>query len=199
MPIAFILIGAILIVVAFNNTMGQLASELKADIPGYFVWAIAIAAVLGLGYVPGMKTISRWLLGLVVLVIVLVNYKAILAGFTSFASTGGSATAAGAATTPPNPASVVAAGGTPTAGTVSGTSGAAATAGGGIAGGLAGPGLGSIGGILNTVGANSSIIPNFADPGTYVDALTSGFGGGGGLSGVTGGGLGLGGLSGSLF
>src|SRR5262245_5782177 len=56
MPVALILIGGILIVVAFQNTMGQLARELEADIPGFFVWVVAIAAILGLGYVPGLKT-----------------------------------------------------------------------------------------------------------------------------------------------
>lgn len=193
MPIALLLIGALLIIVAFNNTMGQLAAELEADIPGFFVWGIAVAAILGLGYVPGMKTPSRWLLGLVVLVIILVNYKAILSGFTNFAATGAAATNAGA--TPADPANALAATGTvPTAGQVAGTTTGGTTTGasssspaglvGGIAGAIAGPGLGALG------NAAGGVIANYTNPSTYL-GVVSGFGGGGGF--------GLGGLSGSVF
>ena len=59
MPFAALLIAIILIVVAFNNTAADLAKALEQDIPGYFVWGIAIAAILGLGYIPGMRTPSR--------------------------------------------------------------------------------------------------------------------------------------------
>jgi predicted membrane protein len=201
MPIALLLIGALLIIVAFNNTMGQLAKELEADIPGFFVWAIAIAAILGLGYVPGMKVPSRWLLALVVLVIILVNYQKILTGFTTFASTGSAATAAGAQSTPTNPASQFAATGTdPTAGQVSGTSGATSStpAGSstvtGLVGGLAGAASGAAAGaaagaIGGATSAATGAIANYLNPSSYVGAV-SGFGGGA---------FGLGGLSGSLF
>ena len=130
MPLALILIGAILIVVAFNNTMGQLATELKADLPGYFVWALAIAAVLGLGYVPALKTPSRWLLALVVLVIVLTNYQKIFAGITTFATTGAAATGAGSSAADPaasfasSPAAPL-----PTAAQVAGDAGASSSSG----------------------------------------------------------------------
>jgi hypothetical protein len=98
MPFAALLIGAILIVVAFNNSYSSLVSELEADIPGFFKWAAAIAAILALGYIPGFRTPSRYLLGLVALVILLTNYQQIYAGITSFASSGGTAsTGAGAA------------------------------------------------------------------------------------------------------
>ena len=73
MPFAILLIGAILVVTAFNNSFGTLASELESDIPPYFKWAAAIAAILGLGYIPGLRTPSRYLLGLVLLVILLTN------------------------------------------------------------------------------------------------------------------------------
>jgi hypothetical protein len=197
MPIALLLIGALLIIVAFQNTMGQLATELETDIPGFFVWAIAIAAILGLGYVPGMKTPSRWLLALVVLVVVLVNYQKILSGFTSFASSGGTATAAGATTTPANPASQFAATGTdPTAGQVSGTSGTVTAAGSsstsasGLVGGLAGAAAGAASGVIGgATSAAGGVIANYLNPSSYVSAAT-GFGGGG---------FGLGGLSGELF
>ena len=58
---------------------------------------IAIVAILALGYIPGFERPSRWLLGLVVLVIVLKNYQTIANGIKNFAATGGqTAQAAGA-------------------------------------------------------------------------------------------------------
>ena len=167
MPVALILIGAILIVVAFQNTMGQLAHELMADIPGYFIWIVAIAAILGAGYIPGLKTPSRWLLGLVALVILLTNYKQVLAGFQSFASSGGKPVGSEA----PDPATAYPsspAAPQPTAAQVAGDAGSApaatASSGGplGIAGGLAG-------GILGSGNAAAGTIMN----------LAGGFGGGG--------------------
>jgi hypothetical protein len=88
MPFIAIVIGAIMIVAAFNNTQGQLATALETDIPGFFKWGVAIVAILGLGYIPGLTQISRWLLGLVVLVVVLTQYKNLIQGFQNFAQTG---------------------------------------------------------------------------------------------------------------
>jgi hypothetical protein len=175
MPVALILIGGILIVVAFQNTMGQLARELEADIPGFFVWIVAIAAILGLGYVPGLKTPSRILLGLVALVIVLTNYRQVVAGFQKFASSGGRQEGSDA----PDPATAYASSPKapqPTAAQVEGTAGggpanaATATSGGplGIAGGLAG---GIFGGLNPTGGEAAGTIMNLGSVG--------GFGGGG--------------------
>jgi hypothetical protein len=189
MPIALLLIGALLIIVAFQNTMGQLATELESDIPGFFIWMVAIAAILGLGYVPGLKTPSRWLLALVVLVIVLVNYKSILAGFTSFATTGSSATAAGAAATPANPSTVFAAAGSPPAASdVSGTATGPTTAAGSSSSAIDPlTGLPSV--LTNAASGAASAAINYLNPSSYLGSVT-GFGGGA---------FGLGGLSGSLF
>ena len=95
MPFVLLIVGAILVVAAFNNSHGDLGKALQSDLPGFFKWGAAIAAILGLGFVPGFKTPSRWLLALVLLVIVLKNYSAIFAGLTSFAKTGPAATNAG--------------------------------------------------------------------------------------------------------
>ena len=132
MPFVGLLIGAIIIVVAFNNSGGQLATQLETDVPGFFKWGAAIAAILAIGYVPGLRTPSRWLLGLVLLVILLVNYQQIFAGLTSFASSGASSTAAGASSVAANPSAAYAANptatsATPTAAQVAGTSTTAAT------------------------------------------------------------------------
>jgi hypothetical protein len=101
MPFAVLIIGALLVIVAFNNSMSTLASELEADIPPYFKWAAAIAAILGLGYIPGLRIPSRYLLALVLLVVLLKNYTQIFAGFQSFLTGSGTPSASGAGQ--PNP------------------------------------------------------------------------------------------------
>jgi hypothetical protein len=168
MPFAALLIGAILIVVAFNNSFGQLATQLESDIPGYFKWAAAIAAILALGYIPGMRTPSRYLLALVLMVIVLANWSQIQAGFTSFASSGGASTGAGAGAANPsaaytaNPATTT----TPTASQVAGGSGTTSA---GVAASATPQGL---------VSAATAIASNPLSPSSYLSAFgSSGFGG----------------------
>jgi hypothetical protein len=125
MPFAALLIGALLIIVAFNNSYPALTSELETDIPGYFKWAAAIAAILALGYIPGFRTPSRYLLALVLVVIVLTNWTQIQAGFSSFASNPNTAAGTGAAQPTPAAsyiaANAPAASGTPSAGGATGT------------------------------------------------------------------------------
>jgi predicted membrane protein len=101
MPVAILIIGALLLITAFNNSFGTLTTALETDIPGYFVWAVAIAAIMGVGYIPGMRTPSRYLLALVLMVILLTNYTQIFAGFTSFASSGATTTAGTGGTATP--------------------------------------------------------------------------------------------------
>jgi hypothetical protein len=83
MPVILILIGAVILVAALRNTQGDLATALETDLPGFFKWFLAVAVVGGLGFVPGMKVPSRWLLALVLVVIFLVNYVNVYKGFTS--------------------------------------------------------------------------------------------------------------------
>jgi hypothetical protein len=93
MPFILIIIGALLLISAVRNTYGDLATALEADVPPYAKWALAIVGTGSLGYVPGMREISRWLLALVIIVIVLKNYQAILNGFTSLESVPAASTA----------------------------------------------------------------------------------------------------------
>ena len=161
MPFAILLIGAILVITAFNNSFGALASELEADIPPYFKWAAAIVAILGIGYIPGLRTPSRYLLALVLLVILLKNYSGILAGFQTFLTSGGTASASGAGAPNPsagyvaNPATTA----PPSAASVSGTSGAAAPGssilGGSVLGGLLSGGINLGSKLFGTGGAAS--------------------------------------------
>jgi hypothetical protein len=86
MLIVALLIGAILITAAIRNSQGALFSALATDAPDYVIWAAALFAVGAIGFIPGLKASSRLLMGLVITVLVLNNYKAIIAGFQSAAS-----------------------------------------------------------------------------------------------------------------
>lgn len=166
MPFAILLIGIILIVVAYNNSFGSLASQLESDIPGYFKWAAAIAAILGLGYIPGLKTPSRYLLGLVLLVLVLANGNQIIQGFKTFLTSGGTASGGQGAANPSsgytaNPSTTA----TPTPQQVAGLGSASGTTSAGVAQ--------STSQILT--GA-SQVAANPLNPNSYV-GLAAGFGG----------------------
>jgi hypothetical protein len=76
-----LLIGVVLIVSAIRNTHGDLLGALRQDVPGFAVWGAAIFGLAVIGFIPGLKPVSRGLLALVVTVIVLTNYKQILGGF----------------------------------------------------------------------------------------------------------------------
>lgn len=86
MAFALLAIGAILLVAALRGTQGTLASALTTDIPGYAKWALAIVLIGAIGFIPNMRPISRALLALVLVVIVLHNYRTILSGLTSAGS-----------------------------------------------------------------------------------------------------------------
>lgn len=175
MPFAVILIGAILVIAAFNNTHGQLASELTTDLPGYFKWGVALAAILGLGFIPGLKTPSRWLLALVLLVIFLHNYSAILAGFSSFAGSGG--TASGSASPTPSAALTASAGQSTDPATAPEIAG---DAGSGASGSTPAASAGSQ--IASAASQIASINP--ANPSSYIGAIESGFSGAASLFGA---------------
>lgn len=81
MILVALFIGIILIVAAIRNSQGQLFSALSTDVPQFVVWAAAIFALGAIGWIPGLKPISRGLLALVIIVILLRNYQPILTGF----------------------------------------------------------------------------------------------------------------------
>jgi hypothetical protein len=161
MPFAALIIGAIILVVAINNSYADLAHELESDIPGFFKWGIAIAAILALGYIPGLRTPSRWLLALVVVVLLVTQGQAILAGLSSFAASSGQASG----TPPPGPTAAYAA--AATAGSASG--GTAATSAAGGANSVAAA-AGTIGKLATSVG---SIAANPLNPMAYVGSFES--------------------------
>ena len=161
MPFLLLLIGALLFIVAYQSTHGDLATYLKQDVPPFMRWAAAIAAIGALGWVPGMRDASRWLLALVLVVIVLTNYKQMLAGLQSVA---GDQTASGGGN--PTPAQAAAAGQIPTSAQIEGTGGGTLVPGGALTGGQ----------LTGGAAAGALTIPqlNF-DPGQFL----SGFGIGG--------------------
>jgi|SRR5215469_7251330 len=81
MAIFALLIGVVLIVAAVRNSQGALFSAIQTDVPEFFVWAAAIVALGIIGYVPGLKPISKALLALVIIVLLVGNYQNILSGF----------------------------------------------------------------------------------------------------------------------
>lgn len=82
-----LLIAVVLIVSAIRNTHSQLLGALLQDVPGFAVWGAAIFGVAVIGFIPGLKPVSRGLLALVLVVIILTNYQNILAGFTGLWTT----------------------------------------------------------------------------------------------------------------
>jgi hypothetical protein len=163
MPFLVLLIGALLIIAGYRNTAGDLASALETDAPKFATWALAVAGIGALQWVPGLRIPARWLLALVILVIVLRNYQAVLDGFTSLR------TLPGASTAPVSPAQAYVANPTSpniTPAEITGTTGG--TTGGGTAGGTAGN--------INAL-ASGTVTNPLASPATYLQAYESGFGG----------------------
>jgi hypothetical protein len=89
MPAILIAIGALFIVAAARNTVGQLGTQLGSDFSAklggvsFATWAAAIAVIGAAGYVEVLRTPSRWLLALVALVVILQTQGGI---FTKLAS-----------------------------------------------------------------------------------------------------------------
>jgi hypothetical protein len=73
-------IGVILVVVAIKGNGGSLFSALGQDVPAFVVWGSAVVALGAIGFVPGLKPISRGLLALLIIVIILRDYQSIIAG-----------------------------------------------------------------------------------------------------------------------
>lgn len=81
MIIFLVLIAAVLIVAAIRDTQGDLFAAIREDVTAFGVWAAAIIAIGLLGFIPGVKPVSRALLGLVIVVLFVNNYQAIVNGF----------------------------------------------------------------------------------------------------------------------
>jgi hypothetical protein len=79
MPIFFLLVGILLIVVGFNNKLGELGNLLKEDFSpsdgssSFQVWIIAIFVVGSLGYIRSFRPVANAFLVLIVISLFLSN------------------------------------------------------------------------------------------------------------------------------
>lgn len=81
MPFLALIIAAVLIVAAIRNTQGELLSAIRQDVPAFAIWGAAIFGVAMIGFIPGLKPVSRGLLALLIVAIVLANYRNVLGAF----------------------------------------------------------------------------------------------------------------------
>lgn len=93
MPLLFLVAGLILIVTVVRGTTGQFYGALRDDISGgYLKWLAAILVIGILGYVKPLQEPSRYLLGLVALVILLTRGGGFISAFAQQISSPGTAT-----------------------------------------------------------------------------------------------------------
>lgn len=86
MILVVLAIGIVILVASLRGTYSALFTAIGTDVPGFVVWAAAIVALGALGFIPGLKPVSRGLLALVVVVLVFQNYQNIIAGFVEVAA-----------------------------------------------------------------------------------------------------------------
>jgi hypothetical protein len=171
-PFILLLVGAVIAIAAFNNTQGDLATELEQDVPPFLKWGLALFGVGALGWIPGMQLISRWLLALVMVVLVLMNYQRIIQGFQQL----GGATGASSGTANPTPATAYEqnpAAPQITQAEISGTTGQNAQT-------MTSQNLGNI----NAAGIAPAAASPFGalDPAAFLTAFEAGYGGFGGIA-----------------
>ena len=91
MPFAFAIFGVLFLVAGVRGTSDDLLTLMKHDLKGpnnFAYWIIAIVLIGSLGYVKDLRTFSRALLALVLIVLVLAENKQDGSGglFTKFQS-----------------------------------------------------------------------------------------------------------------
>jgi len=136
MLLVAIIIALIVIVASLRNSQGTLFAALVTDVPGYVVWAAALVAVGAIGYVKPLKNISDALIVLIITVLLVNNYKNIIAGVQGVAQTNAGVTPSASAADAGNGAGA-------SAGTAAGTA-AGAAGGGANVGSLVGSNIGSL-------------------------------------------------------
>lgn len=81
MILFLVIIAAVLIVAAIRDTQGDLFAAIREDVTAFGTWGAALIALGLLGFIPGVKPVSRALLGLVIVVLFVNNYQSIVSGF----------------------------------------------------------------------------------------------------------------------
>lgn len=78
MPFVFLIVGIVFVASGVRGTSQDLLNLLRDDLkrPNNFIyWILAIAAIGGLGYVADLRSFSRALLALVLIVLILAENK----------------------------------------------------------------------------------------------------------------------------
>lgn len=77
MPLFFLLIGILLVIIAINDKMKELAALTKEDFSlsggGFAPWIVAVFVIGSLGYIKTMRPVANAFLVLIVTVMVLSN------------------------------------------------------------------------------------------------------------------------------
>jgi hypothetical protein len=84
MPFLFLISGIVLIVASVRGTNQQLVTLLKGDFTGqdnFLYWSVSILLIGAIGYIDGLKPVSRAFLVLVVIVLFIKN-KGVFQQFT---------------------------------------------------------------------------------------------------------------------
>jgi hypothetical protein len=81
LPLVLLIVGAVFVVAAIRNTQGGLFAALGTDAPPFVIWFAALFLIGAIGFIPGLRPVSRGLLALILIVLVLNNYQAVIAGF----------------------------------------------------------------------------------------------------------------------
>lgn len=103
MALAFIFAAVILFLAAYNDTQGQLGSQLASDFTGagnFWYWIAALAITGALGAIPGLKPFSRGFMALILLSLFLSN-KGVWANLTTALSQSGTTQATGTGASTP--------------------------------------------------------------------------------------------------
>lgn len=78
MPLFLVIVGVIFLVSAIRGNQNDLIDLLKADFSGnnnFILWVLAIIVIVSAGTFKPIKPISDAFLGLVILVIIVANYR----------------------------------------------------------------------------------------------------------------------------
>ena len=78
MPLFLIIVGVVFLVAAVRGNQNDLIDLLKDDFSGqnnFILWVLAIIVIVALGNIKAIKPVSDAFLALVILVIIVANYK----------------------------------------------------------------------------------------------------------------------------
>lgn len=90
MGFALLIIGLLMVITGARGTYAQFGAQVASEFTGqnnFTYWILAIGSIGALGYIPEIRTISRYLMALVIIVLFL-DHKGFFAQFQSALSTG---------------------------------------------------------------------------------------------------------------